>query len=430
MVEAKAGHGVTLRCGTMTSISADPTGAAATDTAAASAVAAVNAAATLATDTAAANATVAADATNTVLTIPAPRTVALADKPYPVAGPGFVIVETAIAPVCNEARIYRDHQFEWHDSPEHLGHEGVGTVVSAAAGSRLAAGDRVIVFQGNSCRECFVCTQGLSPTHCLAIPYEDHDDGMAPQDVTAGLLGIETVNGSQSGGFAMARYRLAPEHMVVKLPDELSFRHAAAGNCTLGCTFTAAEEAGVSAGDVVLVGGVGFIGMGVVANALYRNATVAVLGRNPYRMGLCRELGVHTVIDPDDPGWLDQLHALTGDRRGADAAFECSGAPYYLHRCLAGLRRYGTLFSLGFNGPERYPVSVLCEIIDRHVTWTGGHDVRFRDRAGLMRMLGDADTQRRIEVIATHTFPMSRAAEAFEMGLSRQCGKLYLLPQE
>ena len=137
--------------------------------------------------------------TNTVLTIPEPRTAALATKPYPVAGPGFVIVEVAVAPVCNEGRIYRDHQFEWHDSPEHLGHEGVGTIVETASGSRLEVGDRVIIYQGNSCQECFVCAERLSPTHCLGIPYESYEEGMAPQDIPAGLLGIEKVNGSASG---------------------------------------------------------------------------------------------------------------------------------------------------------------------------------------------------------------------------------------
>jgi len=57
---------------------------------------------------------------------------------------------------------------------------------------------------------------------------------MAPQDVTAGLLGTEKANGSESGGFAMARYRIAPEQMIMELPDDLSYEHAAAGNCTLG----------------------------------------------------------------------------------------------------------------------------------------------------------------------------------------------------
>ena len=204
-----------------------------------------------------------------------------------------------------------------------------------------------------------MCTQGLSSTHCLGIPYEGYDDGMAPQDVTAGLLGIEKVNGSESGGFGMARYRLASEHMVMRLPVDVSFRHAAAANCTLGCTYTAAEEAGVKAGDVVLVGGVGFIGLGAVANALHRGATVVVLGRNRYRMDLCRRLGATAVIDPGSSNWLEQLHAVTGSRRGADVAFECSGAPYYLDRCMPGLRRYGTLYSLGFTGSEGYSVSII-----------------------------------------------------------------------
>ena len=78
--------------------------------------------------------------TNTVLTIPEPRAAALATKPYPVAGPGFVIVEVAVAPVCNEGRIFRDHQFEWHDSPEHLGHEGGGHGRRDPAGLAFRAG--------------------------------------------------------------------------------------------------------------------------------------------------------------------------------------------------------------------------------------------------------------------------------------------------
>ena len=367
---------------------------------------------------------------NTVLTIPEPSATALVDKPYPTIVPGFVIVETAIAPVCNEARIYRDHQFEWHDSPEHLGHEGVGTIVETAAASRFEVGDRVIVFQGNSCRACFVCTEGLSPTHCLGIPYEGFDEGMAPQDVTAGLLGIEKINDSESGGFAMARYRIAPEHMIMKLPDDMSFEHAAAGNCTLGPSYTACEEIGVHAGDVVIVGGVGFIGLGAIANALYRNATVVVLGRQGYRMDLCRQMGAHAVINPDDADWLDQLHAFTGDRRGADVAFECSGAPYYLDRCFAGVRRYGTVYSLGHSGSQQYSLSILNDLMDRHMHWTGGHDVRFRDRSGLVRMMRDSEVQRQIDVLNTHTFPMSQATEAFEVGLTKNCGKIYLRPGE
>ena len=31
------------------------------------------------------------------------------------------------------------------------------------------------------------------------------------------------------------------------------------------------------------------------------------------------------MIDPGSGEWLEQLHAVTGSRRGSDVAFECSG---------------------------------------------------------------------------------------------------------
>ena len=74
--------------------------------------------------------------------------------------------------------------------------------------------------------------------------------------------------------------------------------------------------------------------------------------------------------------------------------------------------------------------SILNDIMDRHIAWTGGHDVRFRDRDGLLRMLQNPEVQRQVDVLNTHSFPMSQAQEAFEVGLSKNCGKIYLRPAE
>ena len=112
-------------------------------------------------------------------------------------------------------------------------------------------------------------------------------------------------------------------------------------------------------------------------------------------------------------------------------AFECAGVPYYLDRCMAGLRRYGTMYSLGHDeGSVLYSLSILNDLMERHINWTGGHDVRHRDRDGLLRMLCDPRVQGWIDTIVTHTFPMSRAGEALEITLTKECGKVYLLPQE
>ncbi len=381
---------------------------------------------------------------NVVLTIPEPRTVELKEKPYPRVAPGYVLVRVRIAPICIEHQIYRDHTFEWHEDAEHLGHEGVGEIVETAAGSQFSVGDRVVVYQGNPCGECFVCEEKLNPTHCMAIPYEQISGagdphaalealgGDSAMNTPGGMKSIEVACDSESGGFGFSRYRLAPERMVQKIPDDLAFRYAAAANCSLGCTYTPAEEAGVKKGDWVMVAGIGFIGFGAIINAKYRGANVIALGRNAFRMELAQKLGADHVINPDDDDWLDQVHALTGKQAGCNTVFECSGYPYYQKRALAACRRYGHMYLLGFlvDDEEPLPIALLDEIHNRHVTLTGGHDVRVKDRPGLVEMLRDSRVQQAIDNMVTHEFNMSDGAKAFEAALSKKAGKIYLYPQE
>ena len=356
---------------------------------------------------------------NTVLTIPSPGVAVLVDRPLPQIIPGYAVVEVAIAPVCIEARIWTKHQFEYVDDPMHLGHEGVGTIVEVAEGSRFEIGDRVIVFQGDHCGVCYACRNGLSPTYCA---WNGPPDGEA-------LHGIEHHNGSESGGFGMVRYRIGAEPNLVRIPDELSFRHAAAANCSLGCTFTGQEVVGIRAGDNVLIGGVGFLGLSHVINALYRGANPIVLIRNEYRKELCRQIGAEHFIDPGDDDWLDQLYELTGGL-GADAAFECSGSSYYQRRLFDGLRIYGRFHFTGHMPDETLELHPLEDVVDKQLMLTGGHDVRAIDREGLIRMLRKPEVQRQVDVMVTHEFPMSAAAQALDVSASKACGKIYLRPQE
>jgi threonine dehydrogenase-like Zn-dependent dehydrogenase len=220
--------------------------------------------------------------------------------------------------------------------------------------------------------------------------------------------------------------------MIQKIPNALSFKHAAVANCACGCTYTATEELGVGTGDWVMVAGIGFIGFGAIINAKYRGAKVIALGRNDYRMDLAQKLGADIILNPEDPEWLAQLHEITGHLKGVDACVECSGYPFYQYKCLEAVRRYGKVFHLGFipGSNERLPIHVLDQIINRHIWITGGHDVRFKDREGLLRMLLEPSVQAKIDLMVTHEFPMSRAREAFEAALSKKCGKIYLLPWE
>ncbi|MGI9229756.1 MAG: zinc-dependent alcohol dehydrogenase [Gammaproteobacteria bacterium] len=379
---------------------------------------------------------------NTILTIPEPGKVVLKEVPYPKIKVGYALVKIVIAPICIEHQIYRDHTFEWHGDEEHMGHEGVGEICEVAEGSKFKLGDRVVIYQGNPCGECFVCQRGLSPTHCLAIPYEEIQGGSNPHEKlntlnneiamhTPGSPGsIEIDCESESGGFGFSKFRIAPENMLQKIPDELPFRYAAAANCTLGCTYTGMEESGVKTGDWVLVAGIGFIGFGAIINAKYRGAKVIALGRNEFRMNLARKIGADHIINPDDPTWLEQIHKLTGYLKGCDHVFECSGYPYYQKKCLQAVRRYGNMFVFGFlvDDDKPLPIHILDELHNRHVSLTGGHDVRVLDREGLINMLMKPEVQEATDHIVTHEFNMSDGKAAFDAALSKKAGKIYLYP--
>jgi hypothetical protein len=56
--------------------------------------------------------------------------------------------------------------------------------------------------------------------------------------------------------------------------------------------------------------------------------------------------------------------------------------------------------------------------------------VRRLDRERLVRALCDPEVQRMVDVMVTHEFPMSRAGEAFDIQVSKQCGKIYLWTQQ
>ena len=367
----------------------------------------------------------AAAQSNLALTIPEPGRFELVERPYPSIRAGYAIIRTEIAPICLEGtRIWAAHDFEFHDDPEHLGHEGVGTIAEVMPGSNFSVGDRVIVFQGDHCGHCHACTQGLSPTYCDA-----NDPDIHGVEASA-MRGIQRRNDSPSGGFAMERFRIAPEANLIRIPDKLAFRHAAAANCSFGVGFSNQEIMNVRAGDTVLVGGVGFIAMGHIISALYRNATVIALARNAYRIGLMQDMGVQHIVNPDDEDWLEQVRALTYNGQGVDHAIDGSGVTFYQERLMRAARKYGQVNFSGHTPGAHIELSPLHHVIDPAHTLFGQHDVRSLDRERLVRALCDKEVQRMVDVMVTHEFPMSRAGEAFDVQVSKQCGKIYLWTQQ
>ncbi len=368
---------------------------------------------------------------NVILTIPEPGKFELVEKPFPKIKPGYAIIRTEIAPICLEGtRIWTKHEFEeFHgglksDYPDGLGHEGVGVVEEVLPGSNFKPGDRVIVFQGDWCGHCHADRNGLSPTYCTANMHPK------PGMTRVAMAGIQDWCGSESGGWAMAHYRIAAEPHLYKIPDSLDFKYAAAANCSVGVGWSNQELMGVKAGDTVLVGGIGFIALGHIISALFRNATVIALIRNKYREGILRKMGVEHFIDPGADDWLEQVKALTYEGQGPDHSVECSGVPFYQEKVCQATRLYGHVNFSGHTPGAKLEFSPLDYVTHPGHTLLGQHDVRMRDREGLVRCLMNKDVQKMVDAMVTHEFPMSKANEAFDVQVSKECGKIYLHTQK
>ena len=340
------------------------------------------------------------------------------ERPMPHAEEGFVVIRQEYAPNCIEHRVYKTGHNEWFESPLHLGHEGVGVISEVGPGvTGFAEGDRVIIFQGWTCGSCWVCEHGLGATHCM--------DLKGPKD-------IEVYNRSESGGAGFSRYRLAPASMLQKIPGELDFKYAAAGNCLIGCTYSAMRDHNISPEHYCLIGGVGFVGHATLVNLKYRGAKVICLGRDERRMKIAIELGADLVVNPEDNNWIEQVRDFTPQGRGADFSFECSGYPYYQQKCLDALRHYGTMILLGYaahEGPElKWALNTEWGLCWGHKTITAHFDVNFNHRQDLVETLCDPWIQKYVDTLVTHELPMSRAAEGFEALNNKEAGKVYFIP--
>ena len=342
------------------------------------------------------------------------------ERPMPTPQQGFVVVRQHIAPICIEQRAYDTGFSEWFEEPEHFGHEGVGEIHAIGPGvTGFSEGDRVVIYQGWACGTCYVCDHGLGATHCI--------DLKVPRD-------IENFNKSASGGGGYCEYRLVPSNMLYRLPDGLSYKHASAANCLIGCTYSSMRDHHISPEHYCLVAGVGFIGHATIVNLKYRGAKVIALGRSAGRMEKAKELGADLLVSPEDGDWMDRVRDFTPGGRGPDFAFECSGYPYYQQRCLDVLRHYGTLVLLGYAAHEgeelKWAINTERGLCWGHKTITAHFDVNFNHRGDMMEVLQDPWMQSRVDELISHQFPMSRAAEAFETILSKKACKVHLLPME
>lgn len=336
-----------------------------------------------------------------VLSITGERTCALAEKPTPRAVGEFVVVKVLAAPLCTEFKA-----FAAGTRTDCLGHEAAGEVVEVAQPGRVNVGDRVVVMPQSACGQCPLCLRGDS-IHCR--------HGVDPLAAT----------GNGAGAATYAQYLIKQDWLLVPIPDDVSTEHAALACCGLGPTFGAMQAMQVDAFDTVLITGMGPVGLGGVINGVSRGARVICVESHPYRAELAKRLGAAAVIDPQDHDALGRILALTGGE-GADKAIDCAGAPQAQRLLIDATRRRGHVTFVA--EAADFTLHVSSDLLRKGLTLRGQWHYNLGDAPRLMQVIRQSSTL--LDAFITHTFPMSRAQEAFETQLSGHCGKIILRPRQ
>ena len=331
--------------------------------------------------------------------ITGPGQTEIVELPDPRAKGEFVVVKVHASPMCTEYRAFASGSMY-----QPFGHEAAGEVVEVAQPGKVEVGDRVVVMPQLPCGKCALCLRG-EYIHC------EHS------------LDLERETGYTGGNPTYAQYLLKQDWLLVPIPDGMSHEHASMACCGLGPTFGAMQLMHVDAFDTVLVTGLGPVGLGAVVNAAYRGARVVGVESNPYRAALAKELGAESVVDPGAGDAVEQVKALAGGG-GPTKAVECSGVGAAVVLCARSVRRKGHVAIVGGSG--EITLNGWSDFISRGLTLQGAWHYNLADTPRIMEVI--AGSGPRLDKMITHTFPMRRAQEAFELQVSGQCGKVILHP--
>lgn len=249
--------------------------------------------------------------------------------------------------------------------------------------------------------------------------------------VTGLAIGDRVVQNGVLGSYAKAM--VAPADRVVKLPDAIDSRTAAALilQGLTGYVFTT-ETYPVQPGDWVLVhAGAGGTGRMLVQAAKMRGATVVATVSSAAKATVATEAGADHVVRYGEVDFAEGCRALAGFP-GFAVIYDSVGGEATLHN-LPLLRRRGMLVSMGKSAGPLPPLQLddLNRLGSLFVTRPNmAHYIV--DRADLERhaaALFQVALQGLMKVLITKTFPLAQAAQAQDLLASRgTVGKLLLLP--
>jgi alcohol dehydrogenase len=325
----------------------------------------------------------------------------------PRAGVGEAVIRITLTTICGtDLHILRG---EYPVKPGLIiGHEPVGVIEELGVGvTGYAVGDRVLVGAITPCGQCRACLSGHL-SQC------GHGEGY---EAIGGWRFGNTMNGAQ------AEYLLVPNAQanLAKIPAELSDEQVVLLADIASTGFGGAEAGNIRIGDSVVVFAQGPIGLCATAGAKLMGATLVIgVDGDDKRLAMAKRMGADVALDYRQVD-VGEVQRLTDS--GADVAIETLGTQETFESALRSLRAGGTLSSLGvYSGKLQIPYEAFAAGLgDQRIVTTlcpGGKE--------RMRRLMEVVKHGRVDFtpLLTHTFPLEKISDAYELFGSRADGVL------
>lgn len=303
----------------------------------------------------------------------------LGDTPKPSVMPGDVRVEVRAVGICEtDLSIWRGRVSV--NLPLILGHEIAG-VVEESSVEEFAPGSLVITEAHAYCGRCWYCRN----------------------DMKALCTDRRTIGVTTDGG--LAEYISVPADTVHVLPPSLD---ALAGTFVepLSSAVQAYAQCPSNPQEVVVVIGSGKLGLLVAQVYDSFGAQVYVLGRNQWRLGLARQLGLTNTVDTKNKQWKKQILDSTSGV-GPRIVVEATGSPEGLKMALDAVRSGGTI-ALKSHYEKTIDID-FRSIVERQISLQGS-------TVGSYEAAIDMLAKGRIEVkrLVSKEFNLEQGIEAFE----------------
>ena len=343
----------------------------------------------------------------------APLTVEEVDLEGPKAGE--VLVEIKATGICHTDYYTLSGADPEGIFPAILGHEGAGVVVDVGPGvTTVKKDDHVIPLYTPECRQCKFCLSRKTNL-CQAIR-STQGRGLMP-DATSRF----SIGGKQlfhyMGTSTFSNYIVVPEIALANIRKDAPFATA----CYIGCGVTTGVgavvfSAKVEAGANVVVFGLGGIGLNVIQAARMVGANKIIgVDINPARIDMATRFGMTDFINPKEvANVVDQIVQLTDG--GADYSFECIGNTTTMRQALECCHKgWGQSYIIGVAAAgEEISTRPFQLVTGRE--WKGSAFGGARGRTDVPKIVDwYMDGKLRIDELITHTLPLERINEGFDL---------------